>query len=27
LSDKPGLGFTLDEDVLRKTASAQATFS
>ena len=27
LSDKPGLGFTLDEVVLRKTASAQATFS
>ena len=27
LSDKPGLGFTLDEDVLRRTASAQATFS
>ena len=27
LSDKPGLGFTLDEEVLRKTASAQATFS
>jgi L-alanine-DL-glutamate epimerase-like enolase superfamily enzyme len=27
LSDKPGLGFTLDEDLLRKTASAQATFS
>jgi len=27
LSDQPGLGFTLDEDVLRKTASAQATFS
>jgi L-alanine-DL-glutamate epimerase-like enolase superfamily enzyme len=27
LSDAPGLGFTLNEDVLRKTASAQATFS
>jgi len=27
LSDQPGLGFTLNEDVLRKTASAQATFS
>ncbi len=27
LSDKPGLGFTLNEEVLRKTASAQATFS
>ena len=27
LSDEPGLGFTLNEDVLRKTASAQATFS
>jgi len=27
LSDAPGLGITLDEDVLAKTASAQATFS
>ncbi len=27
LSDEPGLGITLDEDVLAKTASAQATFS
>lgn len=27
LSDEPGLGISLNEDVLRKTASAQATFS
>ena len=27
LSDQPGLGFTVNDDVLRKTASAQATFS
>lgn len=27
LSDRPGLGFDLDEDVLRATASSQATFS
>jgi L-alanine-DL-glutamate epimerase-like enolase superfamily enzyme len=27
LSDQPGLGFTVNNDVLRKTASAQATFS
>ena len=27
LSDRPGLGFELNEDVLRATASSQATFS
>jgi hypothetical protein len=26
LSDEPGLGCTLDDDVLASTASAQATF-
>jgi L-alanine-DL-glutamate epimerase-like enolase superfamily enzyme len=27
LSDEPGLGITLNEEVLQQTASAQATFS
>jgi L-alanine-DL-glutamate epimerase-like enolase superfamily enzyme len=27
LSDEPGLGITLNEEVLKQTASAQATFS
>jgi L-alanine-DL-glutamate epimerase-like enolase superfamily enzyme len=27
LSDEPGLGITLNEDVLKQTASRQATFS